>query len=184
MARTPAISLRLKYLINWPSNVRHPFLDQYLRHVFQNTLMATPGIRSTPDRIYVNLTLLKTDETARHPLLCNGGAEIDFKQAMLKGVRGRMERRVCHLARSRFGMDSNSGPLLMRHKTMIDARLESGNPQTVLDIYRDHGITLRANMISNPLLNAEIAAQYVARNLRDRVSIATVWKNLLKQMGK
>jgi len=55
--RTPVLSRRIQGLVNWPSNVRHNFLSKYIEHVFQNHIIATPGIRASTSAIWVNITV-------------------------------------------------------------------------------------------------------------------------------
>ena len=62
MGRTNANALRLKTLINWPSNVRHEFLSDYIKHIFQNHLINEPGIRSSLTDVTINLTILQENE--------------------------------------------------------------------------------------------------------------------------
>src|SRR3954464_512014 len=61
MGRINPVSLRVKHLINWPSNVIHLPVSSYLKHILQDYFCATPHIRSSPTAIYVNLTVLQTN---------------------------------------------------------------------------------------------------------------------------
>jgi hypothetical protein len=57
-------------------------------------------------------------------------------------------------------------------------------PNEALHIYRQVPINLRVNVITNPLLNAQILAKYVAKRILHRDQLSTVFKHLLKKMQK
>lgn len=63
MGRTNPIALRLKTLVNWSSNVRHQFLSKYIKHIFQQHLIAEPGIRASTTGIWINVTLLEQQQS-------------------------------------------------------------------------------------------------------------------------
>ena len=100
--RTHPLSLRLRTLLNWPSSVRHPFLSSYIRHIFQHYLIGTPGIRSSTNGIWVNLTILDIDASTdshstppppvkHHP---KANKVLEFRNVDLSQVMGRFERKV------------------------------------------------------------------------------------------
>ncbi|KAJ1568002.1 hypothetical protein HK405_003969, partial [Cladochytrium tenue] len=55
--RTNPIALRLRGLINWPSNVRHPLLAAYVEHLFQGLAIAPPAVRASTTGVWINVTV-------------------------------------------------------------------------------------------------------------------------------
>lgn len=110
MARkTHSLALRVKHLINWPSNIRHPFLTRYIKHVFQGFIIAEPAIRSSANGVWINLTVLARDgydsanreysrepvSLEKHPLYVK--PELDFKDANFEAAKGKMAKLIGEL---------------------------------------------------------------------------------------
>jgi hypothetical protein len=174
--RTNPLSRRLKGMMNWPSTVQHPFLQNYVKHIFQNSLCATPHIRASTNHIWINVTLFNPDPN--HPKLKD--KELDFQGANLLDAVGRMEDRIRTLTHQHpFYRNIFKG---VQPKSLIEAGLQGGVNEA-LQIYRDTPISLKINVISNPLLNAEIMAQDVAHQLKNNTPLAKVFKHYLKNMN-
>ncbi|TPX40256.1 hypothetical protein SeMB42_g00247 [Synchytrium endobioticum] len=191
--RTNPLSLRLRTLINWPSSVRHPFLASYIRHIFQHYLTSPPGIRSSTNGIWVNLTVLDTSLDAASSIIgsCRyhpkAGKALQFRNVDLTSVLGRFERKVLgarkwHQYYSKLMPDANAHHVVPQ---MLLSPSAKDIPATLqaLQIYRDCPIHLRMNVITNPLLNADILAQYVARHCSRGRPLARVYKDLLEKLG-
>ncbi|TPX37177.1 hypothetical protein SmJEL517_g00796 [Synchytrium microbalum] len=182
--RTNPLGLRLRTLLNWPSSVRHPFLSAYIRHIFQSYLVAEPGIRSSTSGIWVNVTLL--DPTGNLPAHPKANRMLQFKNVDLSTVLGRFERKIWgvrqfHPYYSKIVPEANVHHL----SPQLPVEASSTIPPTLqaLQIYRDTPIHLRMNVITNPLLNAEILAQYVAKSCQRGKQLARVHRELLEKLG-
>jgi hypothetical protein len=174
--RSNPLSLRLKGLTNWPSNVQHPFLQQYCKHLFQHSLVATPHIRASTNQIWINLTILNPDSS--HPKLKN--QTLDFRGANLLDAVGDLEKRIRTLTHNHpYYRSMFKG---IQPKSLLEAGILSG-VNDALQLYRDTPISLKINVISNPLLNAEIMAQDVAKQLNSNAPLSKVFKQYLKSMG-
>ncbi|KAJ3293971.1 hypothetical protein HK104_004071 [Borealophlyctis nickersoniae] len=197
--RTNPLSLRVRGLINWRSNVRHPFLTKYIKHVFQHYIVSEPGIRASTSGIWINLTLLEQSGSSHrparsHPLVVD--PFINLRNTKVEEALGRHERIVKafgHLPRFYYSKDIFANE---RDYTSFIEALKANDPKTgkplggagtgtlaALHIYRDVPIHLKVNVISNPLLDATICADYVAKNLKKGASMTRIYKNLLARMG-
>ena len=168
--------------MNWPSNVRHPMLDRYMRHVFQDTIVGNIGIRSSTQGIWVNVTLLNNEAKAidQHPLVKEPW--IDMRNASVSQAKGRTEQRIHNRATSH----SFYKPMFadLSHKSLLEKlELDSTHKQHSLGIYRDCAIHLRINIIRNPMLDASILAQHVSRQLKANKSLASVFRGLQTKLG-
>ncbi|KAJ3318570.1 hypothetical protein HDV06_003003 [Boothiomyces sp. JEL0866] len=179
--RTNPFSLRLRGLINWPSNVSHPWLQSYIRHIFQHSFVAIPQIRSSTSGIWVNVTLLQTEEHPlnQHPKVIEN--VLDFRGANLQKAAGRLETRTRKLTHKH----SYFAPVFakIKNKSLIAAASRDGTPNEVLQIYRDAPIHLKINIINNPLLSADIASQHVASALKMGVPISRIFKTYLQKLS-
>ncbi|KAI8894558.1 hypothetical protein BC833DRAFT_530464 [Globomyces pollinis-pini] len=178
--RSNPLAVRIKGLLNWPSNVSHPFLADYVKHMFQSTLVAAPHIRASTSGIWINVTLLKSDDILSHPKLSPLNQKLDFTKSDLKSVPGRLEKRTRMLAKHQ-----DFKPMFKQidSKTLIAACLQNGANNEALQIYRNTDIYLKINMISNPLLNADIMSQYIAHALSKRVNPQVLYRNILQSLS-
>ncbi|KAI8917465.1 hypothetical protein BC831DRAFT_484685 [Entophlyctis helioformis] len=180
--RMNPVALRLKGMMNWPSNVSHPFLQQYLKHVFQQSICGTPGIRSSTTGVWANVTLLATAgyDPMSHPLVSQSPS-LDFRAAKVEDALGRLETRT----RNRTTRHTFYKSLFLdvQPKSLAAALGGNDEPLKALQIYRDTPIVLKINIIRNPLLNAEIMAEHVARSLNSGKSLARVYKEYLTKLG-
>ncbi|TPX61860.1 hypothetical protein PhCBS80983_g00869 [Powellomyces hirtus] len=179
MGRTNPLALRLRGLVNWPGNVRHQLLSDYVQHIFQHTLTSTPHVRASTTGIWINLTVLDTPTLQTHPRLHN--PTIDFRNVRPLDALGRTDRTVDRLAKRHFYYkhlfkDSHT-------KNPLMALGAEQDPLPALHIYRDTPIHLKVNVISNPLLDAQICAHYIAKNLSNNKPMAKIYKDLLAKMG-
>ncbi len=166
MGRTPAIALRLKELVNWPSNVRHPFLSQYVKHIFQDYTINEPQIRSSTGGIWINVTML---EGKNHPKI---GNVLDFSNTKPEEALGRLEKRI----RSAFAKNFKNMNL---PNSLLEARKANENPLEALDIYRTTPIHMRVNIVKNPLMDAQLCANFVAKTLqKDEKMLPRLFKSL------
>ena len=169
--------------MNWPSNVSHPFLQQYVSHIFQHALVGTPGIRASTSQIWINVTLfqISSQNSIRdHPKVKNPVLDFHLNPKLnLKKSLGRLETRT----RSLTSSHPFYKPIFKQipYKDLVEAGLEGGN-EAALQIYKNIPIKLKINIISNPLLNAEIMAKHVAGALQKGVPLARVFKTYLKSM--
>jgi hypothetical protein len=85
MGRINPLALRIKGMINWPSDVQHPLLENYVKHIFQKTLVQRPAIRASTQGIVINVVLLKLET---HPKLFD--KQIKFDNIDYKKVMGRL----------------------------------------------------------------------------------------------
>ena len=114
--RSNPLSTRVGRLISWPSNVSHPFLSSYLSHIFQECIVASPGIRSSTTGVWINLTLFpalpKAKEKAdyTHPKIRE--PVLDFQGIGLSSVLGRFEERTRMLGQAHkfFQTQFKGGP--------------------------------------------------------------------------
>jgi hypothetical protein len=182
--RTNPLSLRVGGLLNWPSNVFSPFLNQYLKHCFQGALMSTPGLRSSTQGLWINLTvygpLAKTKDhpLARNPQLSHLTQSADLSQAL-----GRLETRLQNLSTGHHYFKDIFSPV--PSKSLVEAGLSEFGPLGTLGLFlkENKKIHLRVNVVSNPLLNAEVLAQYTAHHLKEGKSLGSVYRELLQKMG-
>eukprot|EP00842_Homolaphlyctis_polyrhiza_P003025 jgi/Hompol1/3723/HPOL_003338-RA len=197
------LALRVKGMMNWPSNVRHPLLTEYLKHIFQHSIVGAPAIRASTTRIWANVTLLATpkyDPQREHPLLRNApttrlpthGASqtsstlvkiplLNFSGAEVEAAPGRLERRtIGRSTKHKFykPMFGDGTP-----SSMIAALGGNTNPLAALHIYRNTPIELHVNVIRNPLLRADIMAEYVARSLNSGSTLPRMYKEFIAKLG-
>ncbi|KAJ3165308.1 hypothetical protein HK101_000246 [Irineochytrium annulatum] len=203
--RSNPLALRLPSLLSWPSNVRHPLLSQYIKHIFQPHLVAEPGIRASTTHIWCNVTLHgDAQKIFDHPRYKN--RLLDFTHVDVGKCLGRAELRFAECAsdscgtgyyRELFKDVEKSSITRLKYDAASDAMVEhtfEGTSPTVarartegtlgaLRIYRDRPIQLIINVISNPVLSADVMAQYVAGELREGKQLARVYKGLLGKIG-
>ena len=220
--RSNPLSTRVGRLISWPSSVSHPFLTSYISHIFQECIVARPGIRSSTTGLWNNLTLFPSSKAKEkmdysHPKIKN--PVLDFKGVGLENVLGRFEERTRMLGQSHkfFQKQFKNGSWNGGEggKTFLEA-VHGENKKTfhALHIYRyflfffhrvsgifillilydlhlkliflfyfrDTPIHLKVNIITNPLLNAEVMAQQIAHAAARNVSISRIFKEYLKSM--
>ncbi|KAI9349298.1 hypothetical protein DFJ73DRAFT_625555 [Zopfochytrium polystomum] len=196
--RTNPIALRLRGLLNWPSNVRHPVLAAYVQHIFQNHIVATPGIRASTTGIWINSIPPALHPKIAHPVL-------DFTSVRVRDALGRNEARIAEMS-SGFGKNEYLGPLLrstgapvvenVPRRRNFGAESEPfeavspllvaearGGPWEALRIYRETPIHLQINVIMNPVLNAEVMAKYIAKELALNKPLPRIYKTILSRLG-
>ncbi|KAJ3099784.1 hypothetical protein HDU97_002762 [Phlyctochytrium planicorne] len=198
MVRSNPLSLRLRGLINWPSNVRHPVLSQYIKHIFQDFIVAEPGIRSSTTGLWVNVTLFgPRDLLDKHPKLKN--PVLDFSKSKLDKALGRAELRIANISASDKNVFLNSlfkdvpKTKLTRFKGTEAEEFEGISPTVLraqregvlnaLRIYRDTPIHMQINVINNPILNADVMAQYIAKQLALNRTLPRIYKTILKRLN-
>nr|KAJ3398314.1 hypothetical protein HK105_005198 [Polyrhizophydium stewartii] len=179
--RMNPLALRLKNQLSWPSNVYHPMLKDYIRHVFQHSITGTPGIRASTTGVWVNVTLFAADgkHPLDHPLVKE--PTLDFKSAEVLQAPGRLEKRTA----GRAARHSTYKPVFAQisPKSIAEALGGATNANQALHIHHNKPINLKINIISNPLLNAEVLAQYVARSMNNGKQLATIQRSLLQRLG-
>ncbi|KAI9327001.1 hypothetical protein BDR26DRAFT_924123 [Obelidium mucronatum] len=198
MGRSNPLALRLRGLINWPSNVRHPLLASYVRHIFQEHLVGEPGIRASTTGLWVNVTIFAEnyDRLLEHPKLQNGA--LSFSSVNIASALGRSEQRITEITAEgskvpfQQALFKNVQPRveLTKERTQakytgtspLVARAEQDGVLEALKIYRDTPIHLQVNVIRNPILNAEILAQYVANQLAANQQLPRIYKNILQKL--
>ncbi|KAJ3406798.1 hypothetical protein HDV05_005825 [Chytridiales sp. JEL 0842] len=211
VGRTNPISLRLRGLLNWPSNVRHPFLSNYIKHIFQQHIVAEPGIRASTTGIWINVTVFGNvdGKLLEHPKIKD--PVLEFGRVKIERALGKAERRIAEISgpssknvylKNLFeGLpttpvpkrpigeaalqpkDPNAtvetydavSPLLNRAKS--DGTLEA------LQIYRNTPIHLQINIIKNPMLNADVMAQYIASQLKSGKNLTRIYKTMLQKLN-
>ncbi|KAJ3217461.1 hypothetical protein HDU67_007931 [Dinochytrium kinnereticum] len=202
MVRSNPIALRLRGLLNWPSNVRHPVLSAYIKHIFQDFIVAEPGIRSSTTGLWANVTLFG-DETKilKHPRLKN--PTLDFSNSKIDKALGRAELRIANLSASDKNAFLNSlfkdlpktsvtrtkgiGATLTSDKIMATSpTVHRATEEGVLDalrIYRNTPVHLQINVINNPILNADVMAQYIAKQLALNRPLPRIYKTILQRLN-
>ena len=177
--RANPLALRLKQVMNWPSNVYHPFLQQYVQHIFQHSITNIPSIRASTNQIWINVTLLDTNMTVKkHPKYLN--PTLSFNNMNLTKSLSRIEQRTRSLTTSHpyYKPIFKNVPF----KDLVQGSLEMQTPLETLQIYRNQPIKLKINLISTPLLNAEVMAKHVAGCLQKGLPLQRVFKQYLKSM--
>ncbi|KAJ3301964.1 hypothetical protein HDV03_005538 [Kappamyces sp. JEL0829] len=183
--RSNPLGNRVGRMINWPSNVNHPALSSYIKHIFQDCLVASPGIRSSTTGMWINVTLLPTtlppSEMSHysHPKISN--PQLDFRGAVLEKAAGRLEWRTKKLAKGHHFYKALFQDVSF--KSLLAAGERNDKVHEALQIYRDTPIHLRVNVITNPLLNADIMAQQIAHAVKNEVPVAKIFKSYLKSMS-
>lgn len=276
--RTPALSRRILGLVNWPSTVRHTFLSQYIKHVFQSHVICEPGIRASTSGIWINVTVLsqqfhpihgsaskpkllreaKTVESdnveakdTEDKIASDGKApaiEVDGVSAVISEV-GADTKPLSDLAQHtessvldakikptlreiyslnghplvrrpvlNFGnvqLENALGSIDSRIKIMMDGTdperkkkelreghfyfkpLSEGSPKSLLEanecvdnplnalqIYSNKPIHLRINIVDNPVVDAQILSEYIARSLKENDrALPKIFKQLLTSIG-
>jgi hypothetical protein len=186
-------------------------LSSYIRHIFQDHIVAEPGIRASTTGIWINVTVFGFSDRKllEHPKIKD--PVLDFTRVKIEEALGRAERRIAEISgpsskniylknlleglpkasvpKRPIGeaalepKDPNASvetydavsPLLNRAKS--DGILES------LQIYRDTPIHLQINVIKNPILNAEVMAQFVALQLKDNKQLPRIYKAMLQKLN-
>jgi hypothetical protein len=93
-----------------------------------------------------------------------------------------MENRTKHSAHNHFYYKQIFKGVQWR--SFIEASKVDGqvDANTALQIYRDAPVHLRVNIISNPLLNANVFAKYVAKRMSEGGKLSMIFKDMLKCM--
>ena len=178
--RTNPFALRVGKLISWPSNVSHPLLGEYIRHVFQGFLVSEPGIRSSLSETWVNVTVFGDPEKMKYhpwvnkPLLEWDQAELEPEKAL-----GKLEQRLLGLATTHPHISKLFKEI--PKKSLVHLSTSLHGISGALGMFKNRPIKLKINFITNPLLDAEILAQYVAVNMSKRMGLAAVYKDLLRR---
>lgn len=179
--RTNPLALRVGKLISWPSNVSHPLLSEYIRHVFQGFLVSEPGIRSSLSETWVNVTVFgDPKKISEHPLVLDPILKWNKNELEPEKALGRMEQRLLGLTNSHPHISKLFEKVPIKSLVHLSASMQGVSG--ALGMFKDRPIHLKINFIQNPLLDAEILAQYVALNMSKRTSIAAVYKDLVKKM--
>lgn len=244
--RTPALSRRILSLVNWPSTVRHTFLSQYIKHVFQSHIICEPGIRASTSGIWINVTVLSpqfhpihgstpknkvykttavvnssedTIETKPDVILSETGempiAEpivrtkivhgeeyslsghplfqkpiLNFHNVQLVNALGPIDARIRLMMDGtdpeRKKKDLREGHFYFKPlsegsaKSLMEAKDCVEDPLKALQIYSDKPIHLRINVVENPLMNAQILADFIARSLKENDrALPKIFKQLI-----
>ena len=219
MGRSPAISLRLKQVSNWPSDVRHPFLTKYLKHIFQDFIINEPGIRSSTTKIWINMTILATPlprlvkkvevDPSKFKKTLSSPPQVEIEPVVYKDIPAEMHPKITDpvlrfqsvklseaygLVESRIKNLFSTAPEGQKDpsyfyqiaknapSSMLEMNNQAESPMEALQIYRDVPIHLKVNIITNPMLNADILAQYIARNMDRNLQPAAIYRSLLKSL--
>ncbi|KAJ3069956.1 hypothetical protein HDU98_006972 [Podochytrium sp. JEL0797] len=201
MGRTNPLALRLRGLVNWPSNVRHPLLSSYIKHIFQDALVAEPGIRASTTGLWVNVTVYSDSHTQlmQHPKISGSVSDraVNFSSVKVLEALGRGEKRISELSGSASKNEyhkslfaSVPATKMIKERTASEytgtspllARAEKEGVLEALQVYRNVPIHLQVNVIRNPILNAEILAQYVAGQLEAGKQLPRVYKQVLGKL--
>ncbi|KAI9104104.1 hypothetical protein DFS34DRAFT_306708 [Phlyctochytrium arcticum] len=187
MGRTNPLALRLKGSLNWPGNVRHQFLSNYVRHAFQDFVVTEPHIRSSTTGIWINCVILPRQPTSSpsHPFIQK--PVLDFRNAsFVKEAEekiqtlGRIQTRVDRVASAH----KYFSPLFAGKATNFVTALDGlSEPLKALQIHRDVPIKLNVTVLSNPLLNADVCAAYIAENLSNGKPINKMYRQLLNSLS-
>ncbi|KAJ3129635.1 hypothetical protein HK098_000786 [Nowakowskiella sp. JEL0407] len=193
MGRTNPVGVRIKHLSNWPSNVRHPFLTKYVKHVFQNFIIGEPHIRASTNRIQVNLTVFEPKDDfflKSHPFVkptASGPKRLSFREYDLEHSLGRFETRIKNLSDPKIdhfyyrGLFANASPSPL---AAIQGGTYDGDVLKALQIFKDLDITFNVNVVKNPLLSASVFAEHVSRFLRRGNKLPRYYATLLRNMHK
>ncbi len=197
MGRTPSIALRLRGLVNWPGNVRHPFLANYVKHIFQHYEIAEPAIRASTTGIWINVTVLQhngTPNAADHPKVQN--QILDFHNIDLENALGHVENRIKLYTQggiARQGTDRekpvDGHRYFKKISTGTPGHLLAANdmqadPLAALQLYKNVPIHLRVNVINNPLLDAQCLAHFIAKHTQKKIgNFQKVYKMLLQSLN-
>lgn len=172
--RTNPLGLRVGHLINWHSDISHPFLSKYLKHIFQHYVTNTPAIRASTSGIWVNLTILKDKQDPNdHPRVKN--PVLDFRSCDVQKALGYYEKRTRSLAGSHYYYKTIFKNV--EYKNLM----EMFKPHEALQL-PDAPVHLKINVIENPLYNADICAQQVASQLKEGVLLSKIFKSMLTLM--
>ncbi|KAI8589404.1 hypothetical protein BDZ88DRAFT_396021 [Geranomyces variabilis] len=178
MGRTNPLALRLRGLVNWPGNVRHQLLSNYVKHLFQHTAVSEPHVRASTVGIWINVSVLSHPSLKSHPTIAD--PVLDFRNSKPLQALGRVDRRVDKLAKTHFYYRDLFKGL---GKNPVEALGGKDDPLTALAIYRDTPINLRVNVVSNPLLDAQVCANYIVKQLEKGKPMNKIYRDLLTNMG-
>ncbi|KAI8823969.1 uncharacterized protein EV422DRAFT_576470 [Fimicolochytrium jonesii] len=181
MGRTNPLALRLRTTLNWPSSVRHPLLASYISHIFQTSLASTPAIRASTSGIWVNITILspQNQQQPPHPLLTSPPAALDLRNSNPLAALGKIDRRVTKASRQHVYFRD---VFRNKAKNPVQALGGSEDPLRALAVYRDTPVHVKVNVITNPLLNAQVCAAFIARELNRNKTMPRIYKGLLGKM--
>jgi hypothetical protein len=131
--------------------------------------VAEPGIRASLTGIWINVTVMPPIKASHHPLLTQTNPSLSFSSLRLKSALGRLEKRSRILSTKDkvYQKMFASFP----HKHLLAATGMDNDPYKALQIHRNLPIYVYVNVIKNPLLNAEITAQYVVKSLEANKSV-------------
>ncbi|KAI8907907.1 hypothetical protein EDD86DRAFT_208464 [Gorgonomyces haynaldii] len=161
--RTNPISTRVGRFLNWPSNVHYPAITQYVKHIFQHSLVGEPHIRSSTNAIWINVTLMRDkQDPMQHPRVLEN--TLKFQPSL--DTRGQLESNVYRLTK----YDQYYKKLFEHH------------PKSLLELKTmDKEIKIKANIIDNPLLDAQVMAHWAAQKLKTD-SLSMVYRQTLKML--
>jgi hypothetical protein len=186
MGRCNPVGLRLKVASQWPSTLSHPLLSAYLMHLFQHHSPTPPSIRSsTSGGVWVNMTVLEDPKAplplAAHPkvqdpLLDWTGGGVQDREAVRTSY-GKVEGRLFTMARQHHhfrDVFAGRAPAFLEREEATYAQLVS--------LYARQPVSLRLNVIRNPLLSAQVCADVVGKSLGRGANLARVHKSLLASL--
>ncbi|KAJ3057020.1 hypothetical protein HK097_001504 [Rhizophlyctis rosea] len=193
--RTNALALRVHKLIHWPSNVRHYFLTNYVKHIFQHQLVGEPGIRASTNGIWINVTLLNqsgAQNVNEHPRVLDPVLELrDYK--IDETQLGRWDAKMSQKAQyHKYYKNAFANvPIKSLVQAMNEPDPVTGKPKggaatttlAALQIYKDVPIHLKINIIKNPLMNAQVCADYIAKQMEAGRPLSRVYKSLLSKLS-
>jgi hypothetical protein len=135
--RSNPLGSRVGKMLNWPSNATHPMLSSYIQHIFQTTLVAPAGIRSSTSGIWVNVTLLAHSSLSKHPKIHGNNPTLDFRGIAMEKALGRLEWRTRKLVMNHSYYQGIFKDV--KFKTLLEAgrgASETGSMHDALQIYR------------------------------------------------
>ena len=195
--RTNALSLRVHKLTHWPSNVRHQFLTNYVKHIFQHQLVGEPGIRASTTGIWINVTLFNQNQPGlpsvnEHPRVSDPVLNLrDYK--IDETQLGRWDAKMSTKAQYHYFYKNAFADVPI--KSLVQAMNQpdpvTGKPKggaatttlAALQIYKDMPIHLKINIIKNPLMNAQVCADYVAKHMETGKPLSRIYKSLLSKLS-
>lgn len=110
---------------------------------------------------------------------------IDFKGMDVLSALGKFEERTRILSNHHVYFSKTFKGVKFRTLAASTASENHSNLKSInqnlqaLHIYKDCPINLRINVVSNPLMNAEILAQYVARKSQHRGKLPKIFQELV-----
>jgi hypothetical protein len=203
--RINPISLRIKTTLNYPSDCRNAFINNFLKHVFQDYLISKPGIRSNLSKSWINLTIFDPiGNLEKHALFQS--KVLDFNNINIKNTKNKNLIRIDNLKSNHFyyskvfnsiegksdsqvksnSLDSSKSKSIDNSSSTSTST--SNSSSKLLAIYplksnsKDPTLIINFNIIKNPLLNGDILAEFIARELKIFKPIQRIFNDLLKSM--